>query len=106
MEQLERKVAICRQLLAVADVVEPGLTRIRGVTLYEMHAPMLLMARRTFEAGQINSAECKEKIETVRVILSEASEILSLEDPASTEGAMGTAAVQSLSQIQRWIYSL
>jgi hypothetical protein len=30
MEQLERKVAICKQLLAVADVVEPGLTRIRG----------------------------------------------------------------------------
>jgi hypothetical protein len=31
MEQLERKVAICRQLLDVADVVEPGLTRIRGM---------------------------------------------------------------------------
>ena len=106
MEQLERKVAICRHLLNVVDVIEPGLTRLRGVTLYEMHAPMLLLARRTFETGQINSAECKEKIETVRVILSEASEILSLEDPASTEGAMGTAAVQSLSQIQRWIYSL
>jgi hypothetical protein len=29
--QLERKVAICRQLLDVADVVEPGLTRIRGM---------------------------------------------------------------------------
>ncbi|XP_046657363.1 SET domain-containing protein SmydA-8-like [Daphnia pulicaria] len=106
MEQLERKVAICRQLLDVADVVEPGLTRIRGVTLYEMHAPMLLLARRAFEAGQISSAECQEKIEAVRVILSESAKILSLEDPASTEGAMGTAAVQSLGQIQRWMYSL
>ena len=106
MEQLERKVAICRQLLAVADVVEPGLTRIRGVTLYEMHAPMLLMARRTFEAGRINSVEFKEKIETVRSILSEATRILSLEDPASTEGAMGTAAVQALDQIQRWVSTM
>lgn len=30
MEQLERKVSICQQLMAVADIVEPGLTRIRG----------------------------------------------------------------------------
>ncbi|XP_046654958.1 uncharacterized protein LOC124348729 [Daphnia pulicaria] len=106
MEQLERKVAICRQLLDVADVVEPGLTRIRGVTLYEMHALMLLMARRTFEASQISSAEFKEKIESVRSILSAATRILSLEDPASTEGAMGSATVQALDQIQRWISSM
>lgn len=71
-----------------------------------MHAPMLLMARRTFEAGQCTSAEFKEKIEAVRSILAEATRILSLEDPASTEGAMGTAAVQALDQIQRWISSM
>jgi hypothetical protein len=67
---------------------------------------MLLMARRTFEASQISSAEFKEKIESVRSILSEATRILSLEDPASTEGAMGSAAVQALDQIQRWILSM
>jgi hypothetical protein len=71
-----------------------------------MHAAMLLLSRKMFEAGQISSAECKEKIEAVRVILLEAAKILSLEDPASTEGAMGIAAVQSLGQIQRWSYSL
>jgi hypothetical protein len=67
---------------------------------------MLLMARRTFEASQISSAEFKEKIESVRSILSEATRILSLEDPASTEGAMGSATVQALDQIQRWISSM
>lgn len=29
-EQLERKVSVCHQLLAVANIIEPGLTRIRG----------------------------------------------------------------------------
>jgi hypothetical protein len=38
MEQLERKVAICRQLLDVADVVEPGLTRIRGMYRNQMNS--------------------------------------------------------------------
>ena len=37
MEQLERKVSICRQLLDVADVVEPGLTRIRGTCTNEFN---------------------------------------------------------------------
>ena len=91
---------MCRQLLDVVDVIEPGLTRIRGVTLYEMHAAMLLLARRTFETGLISWDECKVKIEAVRSILSQAAKILSLEDPASTEGAMGVAAVQCLGQIQ------
>jgi hypothetical protein len=36
--QLERKVAICRQLLDVADVVEPGLTRIRGMYRNQMNS--------------------------------------------------------------------
>lgn len=67
---------------------------------------MLLLARRAFEAGQSTSSELKEKIEGVRVILAEATRILSLEDPASSEGAMATAAVQALDQIQRWISSL
>lgn len=77
-----------------------------GVTLYEMHAPLLLMARRAFETGQTTAAELKERIENVRIILAEATKILSLEDPASPEGAMGTAAVQALDQIHRWISSL
>lgn len=138
-EQLQRKVTICRELLSVANVVEPGFSRlsglfsyslysvdliyyyyyvrnlvslktfssnIPGVTLYELHAPMLLLARRTFENDQCTASEFKAKIEQVRTILAEATKILSLEDPAAPEGAMGTAAVQALDQIQRWISTL
>lgn len=32
-EQLERKISICRDLLAVADVIEPGLARLRGTVI-------------------------------------------------------------------------
>lgn len=77
-----------------------------GVTLYEMHAPMLLLARKLFDAGHCTSTEFKEKVESVRSILSEATRILTLEDPASSEGAMGMAAVQSLCQIQRCILTM
>ena len=125
-EQLERKTAICQSLLAVIDIVEPGLSRLRGthycyyyiylnnyrlniksgVTLYEMHAPVLLLARRHYEAGKCSTDELKDRVDHVRRMLSEATRILSLEDPASREGIMGAAAVQALDQIQRWIISI
>ena len=38
-EQLERKTAICQSLLAVIDVVEPGLSRLRG-TYYSFLSSM------------------------------------------------------------------
>lgn len=65
---------------------------------------MLLLAKRTYEAGHCTLAEFKERIVAVEAILSEATKILLLEDPASTEGA--ACAVQALNQIQRWIASL
>ena len=77
-----------------------------GITLYEMHAPILLLARRQHENGQCTTEQLKEKVEQVRNILMEATKILSLEDPASPEGIMGSAAVQALDQIQRWISSI
>ena len=78
----------------------------KGVTLYEMHAPILLLARRQYEAGQCSIDQLKEKVNQVRILLSEAVQILSLEDPTSREGIMGTAAAQVLDQMQRWIISI
>ncbi|XP_046657352.1 SET domain-containing protein SmydA-8-like [Daphnia pulicaria] len=104
-QQLERKVDICRRLLSVADIVEPGLTRIRGVTMYEMYAPLLLLAQRSFEESQCKIlSHFKKQIEIVRDILSESIEILSLQDPASTGGIV--SAVEAMEQIQRWISTM
>ena len=71
-----------------------------------MHAPVLLLARRLYEAGTCSTDELKDRVDHVRRMLSEATRILSLEDPASREGIMGAAAVQALDQIQRWIISI
>lgn len=67
---------------------------------------MLLKTRRQYDAGEIGVDELRERIEQVRTILAEATRILSLEDPLSPEGTMGTAAVQANEQLQRWAASL
>lgn len=75
-----------------------------GVTMYEMYAPMLLLAKRMFDDGHCSSSHFKKQLEDVRNILTESIKILSLQDPASTEGVV--CAVEALEKIQRWLSTM
>lgn len=69
-----------------------------------MHAPMLLLAERTFKAGHCTFTSFKKRVEAVRAILTEATEIFAqVENHTVTEEAMSVAADQALVQIQGWI---
>ena len=96
---------LCKSLLAIADIVEPGQTRFRGqsrsslhfhrpmgnnhqemflifdlcppgVTLYEMHAPLCLLLKQEFQSNQIKADEFKERTSQVCRLLKEAMAIL------------------------------
>ena len=72
--------------------------------MYEMHAPMLLLAERTFKAGHCTFTNFKKRVEAVRTILTEATEIFAqVENHTATEEAMSVAAHRALVQIQGWI---
>ncbi|XP_966391.2 SET domain-containing protein SmydA-8 [Tribolium castaneum] len=92
---LERKVELCNQLLEVLDVVEPGHSRIRGVTLYELHAPLLILARNQYTSGMIDKEQFRKKMEEAVEILGKAVEILKIEVPNSNEGQLGLVAQQA-----------
>ncbi|XP_066587688.1 uncharacterized protein [Prorops nasuta] len=98
---LEHKVDICRLLLQVLDVVEPGYSRIRGMTLYELHAPLLFLARGQWTSGTIDDAGLKSKMTEASVLLKEAAIILSLEPPDTPEGQIGIIAKESLIQLEQ-----
>jgi hypothetical protein len=69
-----------------------------------MHAPMLLLAERTFKAGHCTFTDFKNRVEAVQTILTEATEIFAqVENHTVTEGAMSVAADQALEQFQSWI---
>jgi len=99
---LERKISLCRELLSVADVLEPGLTRLRGVTLYEMHAPIMMLATRQFDAEEISKEEFEERMVQVRRILKQCQQILAMEPDNSPEGVMNKASLTALEQMQQW----
>ncbi|XP_011868644.1 PREDICTED: protein msta, isoform B-like isoform X2 [Vollenhovia emeryi] len=103
---LEHKVDMCRLLLQVLDVVEPGYSRVRGMTLYELHAPLLFLAKDQWNAGVIDEAGLKSKMIEAANILKEAATILSLEPLETPEGQIGLVAKESIVQLEQSINDL
>lgn len=97
---LERKAELCRDLLQVLNVVEPGYSRIRAMTLYELHAPLILLAKNEKRHGLIDKPGLKMKLNEVVKLLEEAAIILGFESPSSPEGIIGIVAKQSLEQLR------
>lgn len=64
--QLQRKEQYCRDLLSVVNVFEPGMSRLRGIICYEMHAPIMMEITREFESRKINSNQLRVRLKEVR----------------------------------------
>lgn len=101
-QQLSRKIELCKEIMQVFNIIEPGLTKLRGVTLYELHAPLMVLLTRQFERGTVKKEEIKIRLREVVSCLIEARNILELEPTISTEGTMGVAAKEALLQIKDW----
>lgn len=102
-EELRRKMEICKEILKIFDVIEPGYTRIRGVTLYELHAPVLILTTRQFERHLLSRHQLRARIREVVRCLEEACIILANEPPHSSEGMMSTAADDALIRMREWL---
>ncbi|CAD6216292.1 GSCOCG00004443001-RA-CDS [Cotesia congregata] len=88
---LEHKIDICKMLLQVLDVIEPGYTRARALTLYELHAPLLFIAKSQWNAGTIDDAALKSKMTEAASVLKDAVTILSLEPSVTIEGQLANS---------------
>ncbi|XP_058819092.1 SET domain-containing protein SmydA-8 [Topomyia yanbarensis] len=103
---LERKVELCQDVLKVLNVFEPGKSRARAMVLYELHAPLILLAQSAFSRGTLEGASLKEKLTEAADILKESAEILEWEDASTPEGILANVAKQSIVQLEQSIQSL
>ncbi|XP_013101327.2 SET domain-containing protein SmydA-8 isoform X2 [Stomoxys calcitrans] len=103
---LERKEEICRHVLRVLNVFEPGLSRTKATILYELHVPVVLLAKSGFIAGVLAGAKLKEKLEEAIAILRECVNILKYEDQQSHEGVLGLVAKQAMEQLMQSVEGL
>lgn len=93
---LKHKENYCRDLLEVIDVLEPGFSRLRGVVMYELHAPVMLQTTRLFEEKRISTNELKKRLREVLKLLKDSSVILDFEPEGTQEAEMGMAAKDAL----------
>lgn len=77
---LKRKVELCEELLKILDIFEGGKSRARALMMFEMHAPLVLYAKKQLELGKFSKSEYLEQLLVARKILSEAKEIIDWED--------------------------
>lgn len=121
---LKRKIRICEELLKTADILEPGLSRLRGniehkiqindaritdgiqnyylvtgIVLYELHAPIMMLLQKSRPSSK---KQLKHSIRRVISYLTEASEILKFESSSTMEGKIGFAAQQALLATGQW----
>lgn len=71
-----------------------------GMMLYELHAPLMYLARNEFGAGLLNQEQVKDKLQEPLKCLVDAARILQREDPHSPEGIIGNIAFQSMEQLK------
>lgn len=99
---LERKIQLCREILSIFDVIEPGLSRLRGMTLYELHAPIMILATRDFQAKIISKPQLRDRLSEILRCLKDSANILSFEPENSAEATMTCAATNAIFRIRDW----
>ena len=80
-DQLTHKVELCREVLSVLDIIEPGKTRSRALIFYEIYSCIVLLARR-----QLSGEQLKLKLQEAYGYVKECANILEFEDATSSEG--------------------
>lgn len=68
--------------------------------MYELHAPLMFLARNAYQSDVINEEEYRKRLNEAIGILEESVKILSLEPSSTVEGSIGLAGQQSLEQIR------
>ncbi|XP_073829110.1 SET and MYND domain containing, arthropod-specific, member 4 [Musca autumnalis] len=99
LEDLKRKQNYCQDFLKVIDILEPQLTRLRGLIMYELHAPMLMLGQKLMMSHLMTQRDFGKIIKEVVHLLKESAKILKMEPPGSAEHQMGLAAEEALEKM-------
>ncbi|KAJ9577911.1 hypothetical protein L9F63_025224 [Diploptera punctata] len=97
---LSRKLQLCRDMLPILEVVEPGISRLRGIALYELQDPIVMLANKDFEGGEITVRDLLSKLREAEGYLREAISQLIYEPMNSPEGHLARVAMQDLKNLR------
>ncbi|KDR18205.1 Protein msta, isoform A, partial [Zootermopsis nevadensis] len=97
---LNRKIELCRDMLPVLQVVEPGISRLQGIALYELQNPIVMLAMREMDTGDTSSKDTLKRLREAEGYLREAVTQLLYEPTHSPEGQLTRVAMQDLKNLR------
>ncbi|XP_037084707.1 SET domain-containing protein SmydA-8-like [Pollicipes pollicipes] len=84
--RLVAKEKFCRQMIALTVVFEPGLSRMRGLLLLQLHHAVVTLAQRRFAESKISPTRLLESLEEGGRFVAEAISLLRHEPASTPEG--------------------
>ncbi|XP_043804022.1 SET domain-containing protein SmydA-8-like isoform X1 [Apis laboriosa] len=90
---------LCREMYDLLEIVEPGISRLKGIMLYEIHLPLALLANREYNAREISPAELVKRLEEAGGFLKKSLTMLLLEPVDTPEGKLAKRALQELKSL-------
>ena len=98
LDVLELKRRLCKENLAVLNIITPGLSLQRGGLLFELQECEFFIAKFKLENELISQDDFMEKVRQCKVLLLECGQCLNKERPNSIENFYERSALVSLQQ--------
>ncbi|XP_015175183.1 PREDICTED: protein msta, isoform B-like [Polistes dominula] len=98
---IQKMLNLCKEILEVLELVEPGISRLKGIMLYEMHLPLVLLANRAYAAHEISPMEMSSQLQEAGILLRKALSMLLLEPVNTPEGQLAKRALQELKMLNQ-----
>jgi len=103
-EQLKRKEDLCREHIEVLKIIDPNLIRLMifaAAANFELHLPLLQVAKRKWEKGTISTEEFREALKEPHHHVKTAVDLLANEDNENLpEGQLRLQATDTLEQLE------
>merc|ERR1711983_128618 len=105
-KDLVHKQKLCMEILNIANRISPGISRLRGVIMYELQSTLSAYARRKFSSGEISTDHLKNIMKEVKKYLRECIQIFSYEPTCIQEGRLAAIARLDLVELETFVDSI
>ncbi|XP_053683976.1 SET domain-containing protein SmydA-8-like [Sabethes cyaneus] len=97
---LKRKLELCEEILGILRTLEPGISRMVGIALYEYHVASVELSRRNFDTTEIKSRQLLDNLLKAENDLKQAISMLLFEHVSTPEGQLAKRAMRELKDLR------
>lgn len=98
--ELDRKTKLCEDILRVLQIIQPGISRLKAIALYEKYSSYAELHRLKFHEEDISESELLEALKDAEIMLRESIRMLLYEPVDSPEGRLTKSMLKELKDLQ------